>query len=450
MELLCFEIIGFKEGIYMKITITGTGYVGLVTGVCLSDVGHQITCYDIDQEKINLLNSGKSPIYEPGLDELIQKNIQKGRLQFTSDVKEAYSGADCMFIAVGTPPNEDGSANLTYIENAAIEIAEHMTKDCIVVTKSTVPVGTNQHIGRIIQERLPANLKVRIVSNPEFLREGSAIHDTFHGDRIVIGSDDEEAGKKIEEIYSPFKLPVVHTDLRSAEMIKYASNSFLALKISFINEIANLCEKVGGNIEQVATGVGLDKRIGNKFLQAGIGFGGSCFPKDINALNHLANEYDYDFKILKSVIDVNRLQKERLFHKAKEIFESLAGRKITILGLTFKPNTDDIRDAASLKLIQDLLLEDAVITVYDPVGMPKVEKLFSDKIQYAASAEKALAGSEAAFILTEWDEIKTLSLETFKCYMEKPILFDGRNCYTLEDAEKHGIHYYSIGRKAVV
>ncbi|WP_338449657.1 UDP-glucose/GDP-mannose dehydrogenase family protein [Niallia oryzisoli] len=434
----------------MKITITGTGYVGLVTGVCLSDVGHQITCYDIDQEKIDLLNSGKSPIYEPGLDELIQKNIAIGRLLFTADVKEAYSDADSIFIAVGTPPNDDGSANLSYIESAAIDIAKYITKDCIVVTKSTVPVGTNEHIGRIIQEQLPADLKVKIVSNPEFLREGSAIHDTFNGDRIVIGSDDQEAGKTIEEIYAPFKLPVVRTDLRSAEMIKYASNSFLALKISFINEIANLCEKVGGNIEQVATGVGLDKRIGNKFLQAGIGFGGSCFPKDINALNHLANEYDYDFKILKSVIDVNRLQKERLFHKAKETLGSLSGKKVTILGLTFKPNTDDIRDAASLKMIQDLLLEDAVVTVYDPVGMPKVEKLYGDKIQYGSSAEKALENSEVAFILTEWDEIKNLSLETFKNYMKKPILFDGRNCFKLEDAENHGLQYYSIGRRPIV
>ncbi|WP_071393418.1 UDP-glucose dehydrogenase family protein [Bacillus tuaregi] len=434
----------------MKITITGTGYVGLVTGVCLSDVDHQITCYDIDQEKINLLNSGKSPIYEPGLDELIQKNISAGRLSFTADVKEAYSDADCIFIAVGTPPNEDGSANLTYIEKAAIEIAEHITKDCIVVTKSTVPVGTNEYIGRIIAERVPAGLTVKIVSNPEFLREGSAIHDTFHGDRIVIGSNDQEAGKVIADIYAPFKLPIVHTDIRSAEMIKYASNSFLALKISFINEIANLCEKVGGNIEHVAAGVGLDKRIGSKFLQAGIGFGGSCFPKDINALNHLANEYDYDFKILKSVIDVNRLQKERLFYKAKEAVGSLAGKKITILGLTFKPNTDDIRDAASLKLIQDLLMEDAVITVYDPVGMPNVEKLFGNKLQYAESAEKALEDAEATFILTEWDEIKNLSLEQVKRYMTKPILFDGRNCFTLEDAEKQGIQYYSIGRKAIV
>ena len=434
----------------MKITITGTGYVGLVTGVCLADVGHQITCFDIDQGKISLLDNGQSPIYEPGLEELIQRNSSEGRLSFTSSVEAAYSDADCIFIAVGTPSSEDGSANLTFIEQAAIQIAEQIKKNSVIVIKSTVPVGTNERIGRLIQERVSPHITIKVVSNPEFLREGSAIHDTFYGDRIVIGSDDQQAGELVERIYEPLHIPVVHTDLRSAEMIKYASNSFLALKISFINEIANLCEKVGGNIEQVSAGVGLDKRIGNKFLQAGIGFGGSCFPKDINALNHLANEYDYDFKILKSVIDVNHLQKERLFYKAKEQLGSLAGKKVTILGLTFKPNTDDIRDAASLKLIQDLLMEEAIVTVYDPIAMPKVEKLYGDKIHYATSAEKALEQSEVAFLLTEWDEIKHLSLEKIKMSMTQPILFDGRNCFSLEDAEKYGIQYFSIGRRDVV
>jgi UDPglucose 6-dehydrogenase len=433
----------------MKITITGTGYVGLVTGVCLSDVGHQIICFDINQEKISLLQQGISPIYEPGLDELIQKNLREKRLNFTTDTKEAYSQADCIFIAVGTPQSEDGSANLSYIEQAALEIAKTITKDVIVVTKSTVPVGTNEWVGRIIQEHVAPGIQIKVVSNPEFLREGSAIYDTFHGDRIVIGSEDIEAGETIANIYKPFQMPIVHTDLRSAEMIKYASNSFLALKISFINEIANLCEKVGGNIEYVAEGVGLDKRIGNKFLQAGIGFGGSCFPKDINALNHLANDYDYDFKILKSVIDVNQIQKRRLFEKAKQHFGSLAGKRVAVLGLTFKPNTDDIRAAASLNLIQDLLLEDAVITAYDPIGMPNVEKIYGDRIQYAESAEQALENAEAAFILTEWDEIKNLSLETFKSAMVDPIIFDGRNCFSLNDVSKYGIKYYSIGRPTV-
>lgn len=433
----------------MKITITGTGYVGLVTGVCLSDVGHQIICFDINQEKISLLQQGNSPIYEPGLDELIQKNLREKRLTFTADTKEAYSQADCIFIAVGTPQSEDGSANLSYIEQAALEIAKTITKDVIVVTKSTVPVGTNEWVGRIIREHVAPGIQIKVVSNPEFLREGSAIYDTFHGDRIVIGSEDKEAGETIANIYKPFQLPIVHTDLRSAEMIKYASNSFLALKISFINEIANLCEKVGGNIECVAEGVGLDKRIGNKFLQAGIGFGGSCFPKDINALNHLANDYDYDFKILKSVIDVNQIQKRRLFEKAKQHFGSLAGKRVAVLGLTFKPNTDDIRAAASLKLIQDLLLEDAVITAYDPIGMPNVQKIYGDRIQYAESAEQALENAEAAFILTEWDEIKNIPLATFKSAMVEPIIFDGRNCFSLNDVSKYGIRYYSIGRPTI-
>nr|WP_263324813.1 UDP-glucose/GDP-mannose dehydrogenase family protein [Neobacillus sp. Marseille-Q6967] len=433
----------------MNITITGTGYVGLVTGACLSEIGHHINCYDIDKEKISMLNQGISPIYEPGLDELIQRNIDKGLLTFSSDPEDAYRNADCIFIAVGTPANEDGSANLTFLEKAAIQIAEYITKDIIVVTKSTVPVGTNEHIGRLIQERVSASIKVEVVSNPEFLREGTAIHDTFHGDRIVIGSNNEETGKRIEEIYAPFQLPIVHTDIRSAEMIKYASNSFLALKISFINEIANLCEKAGANIDHVSTGVGLDRRIGRQFLQAGIGFGGSCFPKDINALNHIAKEFDYDFKILKSLIDVNHIQKERLFFKAKEHFGSLTDKRTTLLGLTFKPNTDDIREAASLQLIQDLLIDGAKITVYDPIAMPKVEKLFGDKISYATSAEQALEGSEAAFILTEWDEIKNLKLADIKVKMSDPIVFDGRNCFNLDEANKNGIQYFSIGRPAV-
>ncbi|WML41216.1 UDP-glucose/GDP-mannose dehydrogenase family protein [Neobacillus sp. OS1-2] len=433
----------------MKITITGTGYVGLVTGTCLAEIGHQITCFDIDKEKISLLNEGISPIYEPGLGELIQRNIDSGRLTFSSNPVEAYSNAECIFIAVGTPANEDGSANLSFLEAAAIQIAEQIKKDIIVVIKSTVPVGTNERIGSIIQERVPPNIKIEMVSNPEFLREGTAIHDTFHGDRIVIGANTEEAGKQIGNIYEPLHLPIVHTDIRSAEMIKYASNSFLALKISFINEIANLCEKIGADIDQVSAGVGLDNRIGKKFLNAGIGFGGSCFPKDIHALNYLAKEFDYDFKILQSVIDVNYRQKDLLFYKAKEHFGSLAGKRTTILGLTFKPNTDDIREAASLRIIQDLLLEGAVVTVFDPVAMPKVEKLFGDKISFAVSSEQALVDAEAAFILTEWDEIKSIKLKEIKDKMTEPIIFDGRNCFSLEETKKYGIRYYSIGRPVV-
>jgi UDPglucose 6-dehydrogenase len=434
----------------MRITITGTGYVGLVTGACLAETGHHITCYDIDEEKISLLKCGISPIYEPGLEELLKRNIENGHLSFTADPNEAYSAAECIFIAVGTPSNDDGTANLEYLEQAAIQIAKFIHQNTIVVIKSTVPVGTNERIGRLIEEWSQKEFTIDMVSNPEFLREGSAISDTFHGDRIVIGADNMDAGALVASIYEPLGLPIVHTDIRSAEMIKYASNSFLALKISFINEIANLCEKVGANIDHVSAGVGLDKRIGAKFLQAGIGFGGSCFPKDINALNHLAIEYDYDFKILKSLIDVNSIQKERLFHKAKTVFGSLKGMKSTVLGLTFKPNTDDIREAASLKLIQDLLIEGAEVTVYDPVAMPKVEKLFGDKITYAESAEKALENSKAAFILTEWEEIKTIKMEAISEKMASPVIFDGRNCFPLDQVQKYGVEYYSIGRLPVL
>ncbi|MGD6875647.1 UDP-glucose dehydrogenase family protein [Bacillus infantis] len=434
----------------MNITIAGTGYVGLVTGVCLSDVGHHITCFDINEDKVAMLNSGKSPIYEPGLEELIKINMEKGKLKFTSSPKEAYAGAECIFLAVGTPENEDGSANLTYIEDAALTISEYITTDAIIVTKSTVPVGTNERIERLIKERLPQSINIKAVSNPEFLREGTAIHDTFHGDRIVIGSNDEDAGDAVEKIYAPFNIPVVRTDIRSAEMIKYASNAFLATKISFINEVANLCEATGANIEHVAEGMGYDKRIGNRFLQAGVGFGGSCFPKDTKALQHLAAQHDYDFQMLQVIINVNTEQKNKLFSKAQSHLGSLEGKRAAVLGLSFKPNTDDIREAPSLELINHLLLENADVTVFDPIAMSNVEKLYGNKIEYARSAEMAIEGADVAFIVTEWKEIKEISLNTFKSLMRTAIIFDGRNCFEIQEAERSGVEYYSIGRRPVL
>lgn len=433
----------------MKITIAGTGYVGLVTGVCLSDVGHQITCFDIDDTKIEELKIGRSPIYEPGLEQLIQKNSQEGRLHFTSNPKKAYADADCIFIAVGTPENEDGSANLTYVENAAITIAEHLEQDAVIVIKSTVPVGTNEWIGRIIMERLDPSIKIQIASNPEFLREGSAIYDTFHGDRIVIGTDNKEAEEMLKNIYAPFNIPMVTTDIRSAEMIKYASNAFLATKISFINEIANLCEKTGANIEEVAEGMGYDQRIGNQFLRAGIGYGGSCFPKDTKALNYLAKQYDFDFRILESVITVNKYQKEKLFRRAQEIYNDFTGKKVTVLGLAFKPNTDDIREAPSIDIIESLLQTNAQVTVYDPVAMKNVEELYGQKINYAESALEAINQADMAFIITEWKEIREIPLKAYKEQMAEAIILDGRNCYSLEEARELGVKYYSIGRTAV-
>lgn len=433
----------------MKITIAGTGYVGLVTGVCLADVGHTITCFDIDERKIEDLNEGKSPIYEPGLEDLITKNIQAQRLYFTSEPETAYADADCIFIAVGTPENEDGSANLSYVEQAAIMIAEYIHKDTVIVVKSTVPVGTNERIGRIIKERVDPSINIEIASNPEFLREGSAIHDTFNGDRIVIGTESGETARLLKSIYEPLNIPIVVTDIRSAEMIKYASNAFLATKISFINEIANLCEKTGANIEEVAEGMGYDKRIGNQFLRAGIGYGGSCFPKDTKALNYLAKQYDFDFRILESVINVNKYQKDKLFLKAKEIFQDFTGKKVTVLGLAFKPNTDDIREAPSIDIIESLLKENAQITVFDPIAMGNVKELFHEKINYAESALEAIQDADMVFIVTEWREIKDLSLAQYKESMTKPVILDGRNCYPLHEAKELGIQYYSIGRKPV-
>ncbi|MBU8881099.1 UDP-glucose/GDP-mannose dehydrogenase family protein [Bacillus sp. FJAT-29790] len=433
----------------MKITIAGTGYVGLVTGVCLSEVGHHITCFDVNKQTISLLNSGESPIYEPGLENLIRNNKEAGRLHFTSNPEKAYAEADCIFIAVGTPENEDGSANLLSIENVALSISKYVHKDITIVTKSTVPVGTNEWIGRIIQERIPKEYRVTVVSNPEFLREGSAIYDTFNGDRIVIGSDDREAGKRIEKIYEPFNIPIIHTDIRSAEMIKYASNGFLAAKISFINEVANLCEKTGANVEKVAEGMGYDKRIGNQFLRAGIGFGGSCFPKDTKALQHLAAQYDYDFKILQAIIDVNNVQKNWLYEKAKQHFGSLNGKKAAVLGLAFKPNTDDIREAPSLELIQNLLLDEANVTVYDPIAMSNVGKIYGSKLQYAESVKEAIENADVTFIVTEWKEIKEFPLTEMRNGMLSPVIFDGRNCYSLEDARRLNVKYFSIGRMAI-
>lgn len=433
----------------MKITIAGTGYVGLVTGVCLSDVGHHITCFDIDEGKIQDLKAGKSPIYEPGLEELIQKNLQADRLFFTSDPEAAYANADCIFIAVGTPENEDGSANLSYVEQAAIMISEYIHKDTVIVVKSTVPVGTNEMIGRIIKERVDPSINIEIASNPEFLREGSAIHDTFNGDRIVIGTENDETAELLKSIYKPFNIPIVTTDIRSAEMIKYASNAFLATKISFINEIANLCEKTGANIEEVAEGMGYDKRIGNQFLRAGIGYGGSCFPKDTKALNYLAKQYDFDFRILESVINVNKYQKDKLFHKAKELFNDFTGKKVTVLGLAFKPNTDDIREAPSIDIIESLLKENAQVSVFDPIAMGNVKKRFQNQLNYAESALEAIQGADMVFIVTEWREIKELTLAQYKEAMENPVIFDGRNCYSLHEARELGIKYYSIGRKPV-
>jgi len=433
----------------MKIAVVGTGYVGLVTGVCLSEIGHTVTCIDIDSSKIAKMRFGISPIYEPGLDELMLKNINENRLFFTTEHTTGFDNADVIYIAVGTPENEDGSANLSFIEQVAKDIATHVTKDAVVVTKSTVPVGTNDKIKVIINENLVNKVQIDVVSNPEFLKEGSAIHDTFNGDRIVIGSDSEYAAKILEEINKPFGVPVYKTDIRSAEMIKYASNAFLATKISFINEISNICELVDANVEDVAKGMGLDQRIGSQFLKAGIGYGGSCFPKDTKALIQIAGNYDYDFELLKGVVNVNKKQQSLLLNKLNDRLSSLKGKKIAVLGLAFKPNTDDMREAASIVITEELVKQGAEVIGYDPIAMDNAKSILNSKVQYADSIEEAIKDSDVALIVTEWNEVKNIDLKLFET-MTYPLVIDGRNCFSLDVMKDYGIEYHSVGRPSIV
>lgn len=433
----------------MKIAVVGTGYVGLVTGVALSHIGHDVTCVDIDEKKVERMRKGISPIYEPGLEELMLQNIEANRLYFTTSHQEGFENAEVVYIAVGTPEREDGSANLSYIEQVAKDIAKNVQRDIIVVTKSTVPVGTNHYIKQIISENLNENIKIEVVSNPEFLREGSSVYDTFNGDRIVVGSDSVEAANVIEEINKPFGIPVYKTDIRSAEMIKYASNAFLATKISFINEIANICEKTGANIEDVAYGMGLDQRIGSMFLKAGIGYGGSCFPKDTKALTKIASNVDLDFTLLKAVVEVNNKQQHKLVKDAKSKLGSLRDKKIAVLGLAFKPNTDDMREAASVVIIKELLGEGAQVTAYDPVAVENAKKLLPGTVKFTTELQEALVDKDLAFIVTEWQEVKEVELSMFAKLMNTPIIFDGRNCFDVKEVSKHEIDYYSIGRSNI-
>ncbi|WP_226036195.1 UDP-glucose dehydrogenase family protein [Aquibacillus saliphilus] len=432
----------------MKIAVVGMGYVGLVTGVCLSDIGHTVTCIDINLKKVKKMKQGISPIYEPGIAEMMVKNIENDRLIFTTNHKLGVLDADVIYIAVGTPENEDGSANLSCVEHVAKKIAQTIEKDTIVATKSTVPVGTNEKIKQIINDNLVDEFSVEVVSNPDFLREGSAIYDSFHGDRIVIGSESLRAAKVIEKINQPFGVPVFHTDIRSAEMIKYASNAFLATKISFINEISNLCEKVNANVEDVAKGMGLDRRIGSEFLNAGIGYGGSCFPKDLKALIQLASSCDYQFEVLQGVVNVNKKQQVLLVNKLVERLPTLKGKKITVLGLAFKPNTDDMREATSLVVIEKLLENGAEVVAYDPVAITNAKAILGNKVQYIEDIDQAVKNSDATLILTEWDEIKNIRLNSFKT-MNYPLVIDGRNCFKLEKMKEHQIEYHSVGRPVV-
>jgi len=431
------------------ITVAGAGYVGLVTGVCFAEVGHKVTCVDHMQDKIDLLKKGISPIYEPQLDELIGKNVSQNRLSFTTDYENAYANSDVIFIGVGTPENEDGSANLNFVYTVARQIAETITRDCLVVIKSTVPIGTNDKIEVFIKNYLKHDVKVEVASNPEFLAQGTAVKDTLNASRIVIGVESDHAKQVLQDIYEPFKQPILTMNRRSAEMVKYASNDFLALKISFINDIANLCEAVGANIEDVTNGMSYDARIGNKFLNPGIGYGGSCFPKDTKALHWLSEEEGYVLRTVKAAIEVNEKQKFKLIKKARKDFSSFQGLKIAVLGLTFKPGTDDLREAPSIPNVRLLLNQGAQVHAYDPVGVENFKKIYPTQVVYEATPEKALEDADLCFIFTEWEEIRTMDMKRFKEKMKTPFIYDGRNCFALGEAEKAGVNYQSIGRPEV-
>ena len=436
----------------MKIAVAGTGYVGLVAGVCFAEKGYNVMCVDIDEAKVALMRQGVSPIYEQGLEELMQKNNARGTLHFTTDYVEAYRDADAIFIGVGTPEMPDGSANLSYIATVSRQIAETVEKDCLVVVKSTVPVGTNDKVEQFIKDFLVHDVKVEVASNPEFLAQGTAVHDTLHAARIIIGTESKEAEELLKKIYEPFHLPIVSVKRRSAEMIKYACNDFLALKISYMNDIANLCELVGADITDVAKGMSYDERIGARFLNAGIGFGGSCFPKDTKALKFLAREHGYKLKTVEACVDVNSTQKTRLFEKAKERMITFNGLKIAVLGLTFKSGTDDLREAPSIDNLKLLLAAGAEVYAFDPKGEERARELFPEgklengKMNSAASAVEALEGAHICFVFTEWPQIREILPGEFKEKMHTPLVYDGRNLYSPAEMKAAGVEYYSIGR----
>ena len=433
----------------MRVTMIGSGYVGLVSGACIADFGHDVICVDKDAAKIAALRRGEIPIYEPGLAELVRTNVEAERLSFTPELPEAVRSADAIFIAVGTPSRRgDGHADLSYVYDAAREIAAALDGFTVVITKSTVPVGTCDEIERIIYGQRP-DAEVAVVSNPEFLREGAAIHDFKHPDRVVVGTTDERARRVVAEIYRPLNLnqaPILYTERRTAELIKYAANAFLATKITFINEIADLCEKVGANVQEVAHGIGLDKRIGPKFLHAGPGFGGSCFPKDLRALIKTAQDYDVPMRILEAVTAVNDTRKRAMARKVSAMFSGiLRGKTVAVLGLTFKPNTDDMREAPSLALITALQDMGARVRVFDPAGMGQARPLL-ENVTYCTTAYECADAADALVIATEWEQFRALDLERLRDLMACPVVVDLRNIYRPEDMHKHGFAYACVGR----
>lgn len=437
----------------MKIVVVGTGYVGLVTGTCLADVGIDVICVDVDQNKIDNLKQGILPIYEPGLDKLVHRNYEKGRLQFSTDLPASMKGADVAFIAVGTPPGEDGSADLQYVLAVAREIGENMNDYGVIVTKSTVPVGTASKVKAEIKSALEsrgANIEYDVASNPEFLKEGAAVDDFMRPDRIVVGVESDRARDVLAKLYHPFTLnghPVIFMDIPSAEMTKYAANAMLATKISFMNDVANLCEIMGADVNLVRKGIGSDPRIGNKFIYPGIGYGGSCFPKDVKALIRTARENGHEMRILQSVEDVNEDQKSVLFSKVKKHFGDLKGKHFAMWGLSFKPNTDDMREAPSVVIINQLLAEGATVSAYDPVAMDEAKHMVGDTIDYAKSEFDALDNADALLVVTEWSEFRVPDFKELKTKLKNPLIFDGRNIFDRDQMEELGIEYHCIGVK---
>ena len=435
----------------MNIAVVGTGYVGLVTGTCFAEMGSHVTCVDIDEKKVEKMRNGVIPIYEPHLDVLFDRNIRQNRLLFTTELEEAVKNAEIIFLALPTPPGEDGSADLSYILGVAQRLGHLITDYKIVINKSTVPVGTAEKV----REAIAANCKAEfdVISNPEFLREGFAVDDFMKPDRVVIGTTSERAKKVMNELYGPFVRqgnPIYFMDERSAELTKYAANAFLATKITFMNEIANLCERVGANVDSVRIGIGSDARIGNRFLFAGIGYGGSCFPKDVQALYKTSQEYDYDFRILSSVMSVNEMQKTIVTGKLKNYFKgALKGKKFAIWGLAFKPDTDDIREAPALYIIRSLLAEGAMVTAYDPEAMENVKGIMGNSINYGKDAYETLEGADALIIATEWSLFRTPDFEKMAGLMNSRVIFDGRNLYDLKKMSDLGFYYNSIGRETV-
>ncbi|HUU57210.1 MAG TPA: UDP-glucose/GDP-mannose dehydrogenase family protein [bacterium] len=431
----------------MRIAVVGTGYVGLVTGACFADLGNEVVCADIDEGKIAMLKGGETPIFEPGLEEKVRINAKVGRLSFTADVAEAVKKSKIIFIAVGTPPKPNGEADLSQVRAVAATVGEAMDGYRVVVNKSTVPVGTGDVVSQIIAERSGGAHPHDVVSNPEFLREGSAIHDFMQPDRVVIGCSNPAAGAMVAELYTPLNAPIIVTDVLSAEMIKYTSNAFLALKISFINEIANICERVGADVREVVAGVTKDHRINPAFFGAGVGFGGSCFPKDTLALVDIAAKAGYDFKILKAVVDVNEVQRELFVEKIVGRLGDLKGKKIAVWGLSFKPNTDDIRESPALDIIGKLLAAGAAVAAFDPVAMEAAREVLPG-VEYVDDAYAAAEGADALAVVTDWNEFKEANFKGLAKAMRRPLIFDGRNIYDPAKVEAAGIEYVGIGRRA--